>query len=474
MMGHLQPYPRYKTVGVPWVDAVPSHWDIVQIRHIGRFLKGVGGTKEDSLPSGIPCVRYGELYTTHSYFIRNSKAYVSEERAESYTPIAFGDVLFAASGEKMEEIGKSAVNLLQTRAVCGGDVIILRPTISVHSPFLGYALDCYPSASQKATMGRGTTIKHIYPGELKCLLFPFPSFDEQIAIARFLERADEKLDRAIRAKRKVIALLNEQKRAIIHRAVTCGLDPSAALKSSGIPWIGDIPSHWRVRRAKYIWREVDDKSADGCEELLSVSHITGVTPRSQKNITMFKAASYSGHRMCRPADLVVNTMWAWMGALGISEYTGIISPAYAVYRPQRPDDIVGEYIDGLLRSRPYISNIICRSTGLRPSRLRLYPDEFLRLAIILPPAEEQKRIVAFIRTETAELNTAILRLQREIELLSEYKLRLIADVVTGKLDVRQAAAALPDEDLNADNVGTADSVEADEEGEEFAEEVLAD
>jgi type I restriction enzyme S subunit len=104
----------------------------------------------------------------------------------------------------------------------------------------------------------------------------------------------------------------------------------------------------------------------------------------------------------------------------------------------------------------------------------LYPDEFLRLAIILPPAEEQKRIVAFIRTETAELNTAILRLHREIELLSEYKLRLIADVVTGKLDVRQAAAALPHEDLNADNVGTGDSVEADEEGEEFAEEVLAD
>jgi type I restriction enzyme S subunit len=187
---------------------------------------------------------------------------------------------------------------------------------------------------------------------------PLPPHDEQAAIVRFLNWANGRLERAIRAKRKVIALLGEQKQAIVHHAVTRGLDPSVPLKPSGIPWLGDIPQHWEVLRAKYLFREVDERSGDGTEELLSVSHITGVTPRSQKNITMFKAASYAGHKLCRPGDLVINTMWAWMGALGVSTYTGIISPAYAVYRPRRPEGLVGIYMDGLLRSRSFVSNII--------------------------------------------------------------------------------------------------------------------
>ena len=185
------------------------------------------------------------------------------------------------------------------------------------------------------------------------------------------------------------------------------------------------------------------RSIDGSEELLSVSHITGVTPRSQKNITMFKAASYAGHKLCRPGDLVVNTMWAWMGALGVSTHAGIVSSSYAVYRPHRPENIVGIYIDGLLRSRPYVSNIICRSTGLHSSRLRLYPEEFFRLPIIQPPPEEQRRIVQGFEAETADLNNAISRLEREIELLREYRTRLVADVVTGKLDVRRSRRGFP-------------------------------
>ena len=260
---------------------------------------------------------------------------------------------------------------------------------------------------------------------------------------RFLDYANGRLERAIRSKRKVIALLHEQKQAIIHRAVTRGLDPNVPLKPSGIPWLGDIPKHWEVLRAKYLFREVDERSASGDEELLSVSHITGVTPRSQKNITMFKAQSYVGHKLCRPGDLVVNTMWAWMAALGVSAHKGIISPAYAVYRLRNADQIVGGFIDGLLRTRPYVSNIICHSTGVRASRLRLYPEEFFRLPIILPPTPEQQQIVQSIAAETAQLNTAIARLDREISLLREYRTRLVADVVTGKLDVREAAAKLP-------------------------------
>jgi len=162
---------------------------------------------------------------------------------------------------------------------------------------------------------------------------------------------------------------------------------------------------------------------------------------------MFKAQSYIGHKLCRPGDLVVNTMWAWMAALGVSAHTGIISPAYAVYRPRSTEKLVGGYIDSLLRTRPYVSNILCRSTGVRASRLRLYPEEFFRLLIILPPAPEQQHILHSIATETAQLTTAITHLEREIELLRKYRTRLVADVVTGKLDVRPAARQLPTEPL---------------------------
>lgn len=357
-----------------------------------------------------------------------------------------GDVLITKDSEQWNDIGvPSLVEFEAPDLVCGYHLAILRSRPGFCGAFLHRALQCQVVAAQFHVEANGVTRYGLSHGAIKGVSIPIPTLLEQAAIVRFLDWANGRLERAIRTKRNVIALLNEQKQAIIHRAVTRGLDPSVPLKPSGIPWLGDIPHHWEVRRAKYLYREVDERSADGSEELLSVSHLTGVTPRSQKNITMFKAASYAGHKLCRPGDLVINTMWAWMGALGVSTRAGIISPAYAVYRPQHPVGLVGAYTDSLLRSRPYVSNIICRSTGLRASRLRLYPEEFFRLPIIQPPAEEQQRIVQAIQGETIELSNAISRLQREMDLLREYRTRLIADVVTGKLDVREAAERLPDE-----------------------------
>jgi type I restriction enzyme S subunit len=159
---------------------------------------------------------------------------------------------------------------------------------------------------------------------------------------------------------------------------------------------------------------------------------------------MFMAETYIGHKMCRPGDLVINTMWAWMGALGVSRHTGIISPAYGVYRPHRSSPLIGDYADLLLRTRPYVSEYVCRSTGIRSSRLRLYPEQFLRIAVVCPPAEEQQAILERVRVETVEATRAIALARREIDLLREYRTRLIADVVTGKLDVREVAARLPD------------------------------
>ena len=206
----------------------------------------------------------------------------------------------------------------------------------------------------------------------------------------------------------------------------------ARLKYSGIEWLGDIPDHWEVRPAKFFFREVNERSARGEEELLSVSHLTGVTPRSSKNVTMFMAASYVGHKLCRKGDLVINTMWAWMGALGVAAQIGIVSPAYAVYRPLPGSPLSPSYAGLLLRTQPYVDEYTCRSTGIQASRLRLYPDHFLSVPVVCPPAAEQREIVERVEMETRDLSAAIAAATNEIELLLEYRTRLIADVVTGQ------------------------------------------
>jgi type I restriction enzyme S subunit len=443
MIAGLQSYEEYRESGSPWLGLVPRHWEIRQARHIGRLLKGVGGTKEDAVTAGVPCVRYGELYTTFTYFVRVTKTFVSAERASGYMPVQYGDVLFAASGETIEDIGKSAVNLMRTPAVCGGDVIVLRPSIPVHAPFLGYAMDCRSATNQKATMGRGTTVKHIYPDELRGLLFPLPTLDEQAGIVRFLDWANGRLERAIRAKRKVIALLNEQKQGITHRTVTRGLDPSAPLKPSGIPWIGAIPAHWEVFRSKYIYREVDNRSATGGERHLSMSQKYGLIPSSQIEEKHLVSESYAGAKLCKKGDLVLNRLKAHLGVFALAREGGLVSPDYTVLRPAR--DLEDRYFEAVYRTPACRVELRQRAKGIVEGFWRLYTDDLYDIRMPVPPVEEQRRIMAHLDVDLLAINTATTRLEREIEFLREYRTRLVADVVIGKLDVRDAAARLPDE-----------------------------
>ncbi len=246
------PYPAYRPSGVPWLGDVPGHWDVVQLGRIGIFSKGSGGTRDDEVPDGISCVRYGDLYTTHKSFISQTRSYVSPEKAAAYTPINRGDVLFPTSGETIEEIGKSAVNLMNTQVLCGGDLIIFRPTIPIDPKFAGYALDCPAAQTQKSLMGRGITIMHIYSGQLKYLWLPLPPLPEQRAIVSYLDHADRRIRRYVSAKRKLIGLLEEEKQAVINHAVTRGLDPNVRLKPSGVNWLGDVPEHWETLRVGHF------------------------------------------------------------------------------------------------------------------------------------------------------------------------------------------------------------------------------
>jgi type I restriction enzyme S subunit len=433
MIARLQPYAEYKESGLQWVGCVPQGWDMQRTKWLFLNRKEINSDRRHT----------NVLSLTLRGVVNNDPNAPEGLVPKDYCTYQFfgkGDLVFKLID--LENLRTSRVGLVHEDGIMSSAYVRLIPNNPASVRF--FFLQFYDLYSRGVYNQLGAGVRStLGPSDLLNLPICLPPHEDQTAMVQFLDHANGRLERAIRAKRKVIALLHEQKQAIIHRAVTRGLDPTVPLKPSGIPWLGDIPKHWEVLRAKYLFCEVDERSASGEEELLSVSHITGVSPRSQKNITMFKAQSYVGHKLCRPGDLVVNTMWAWMAALGVSAHTGIISPAYAVYRPRHADRIVGGFIDGLLRTRSYVSNIICRSTGVRASRLRLYPEEFFRLPIIFPPASEQKQIVQSIAADTALLNTAIAPLEREIELLREYRTRLVADVVTGKLDVRPIARYLP-------------------------------
>lgn len=212
------------------------------------------------------------------------------------------------------------------------------------------------------------------------------------------------------------------------------LRPYSEYKESALPWLDLIPLHWEEKRSKYYLYEVDDRSTTGTEQLMSVSHKTGVTPR-KANVTMFMAESNVGHKICRPGDVVVNTMWAWMAAMGVAHQIGLVSPSYGVYRPRSAFSYVPDYLDHLVRIHPYVSEYICRSTGIRASRLRLYPDDFLCIPFICPPIQEQKAIVRFINHYDRLVRRFFRNRRRLIEVLNEQKQAIINRAVTRGLDL---------------------------------------
>ena len=436
MIADLNRYPDYRESGHEWLGRVPSHWRVMRIKTVLQE-KDSRSTDGSGVLLSLTRIRGLIPRTDMTDKIHSARTLV---------------------GYKIYSPGEIVMNRMQAWSGmfgCGSTEGLISPDYAVFRIRTGDNVNVLLARLKAADMvsqfaleskGIGSGFNRLYSDRLGAIPISLPPSEEQIAIIRYLDWANARLDRMIRAKRKVIALLNEQKQAIIHRVVTCGLDSSVPLKRSGASWLGDIPAGWAVLRAKYLFCEIDERSSTGSEELLSVSHLTGVTPRSQKNITMFKAESYAGHKLCRPGDLVINTMWAWMGALGISKDTGIISPAYAVYRQRGETRLSQGFIDALLRTRLYIDEFTRRSTGIRSSRLRMYPEEFFKVEILVPPRPEQEEIVSFISTHTANLNVAIERVSGEVDLLREYRTRLIADVVTGKLDVREAAMRLPVEE----------------------------
>ncbi len=451
MTAGLLPYPAYKPSGVPWLGNVPQHWEVRRLKHWVRINEAslpdttspdfefrylaIGAVDTGTLMHEPTRIRFGHAPSRARRIVRRGDTIVSTVR--TYLKA----VWFA------EEVND--------RLICSTGFAVLSPRGATSHKYVSYLAQSNALTDRVTADSVGIAYPAIAESRFSSLQVPVPPLPEQRAIVRYLDYVDGRIRRYVTAKEKLVGLLGEERQAVVNRAVTRGLDPNVRLKPSGVEWLGDVPEHWEVQRAKFLYREADERSATGAEELMSVSHITGVTPR-KKTVTMFQAESNLGYKLCRIGDIVINTMWAYMSALGVARQIGLVSPSYGVYRPLHDECLNLDYVDSLLRIEAYRTNYIVRSTGITSSRLRLYADSFLDIPLLYPPKAEQDRIVEHLERVTLATDAAIARARRQIELLQEYRTRLIADVVTGKLDVRQAAVGLPEkstEELSIDTNG---------------------
>ncbi len=279
-----------------------------------------------------------------------------------------------------------------------------------------------------------------------------PPLSEQTAIARFLDHATDRIDRYIRAKKELIVLLEEQKQTLVHDAVTGRIDirsgePYPTYKPSGVEWLENVPTHWQVVRNGQLFIQ---RHEVGYPELpiLEVSLRSGIRVRDFENSKRKQMMSDRNmYKRAVKGDIAYNMMRMWQGAVGLAPVDGLVSPAYVVAKPRAGTE--PRYFDHLFHTGAYMTEVDKYSRGIVKDRNRLYWEDFKRMPAPCPPPDEQVQIAGAIDCEAQFTSTGIRNARRQISLANEYRTRLIADVVTGKLDVREAAAELPDMNATA-------------------------
>ena len=426
-----------KDSGIEWIGEIPEGWETLKVKY-SSWLKGRIGWQGLTSAEYIDDGPYLVTGTDFSSGVINwsSCVHISKERydMDSDIQIKEGDLLISKDGT----VGKVAIARDCPNEVSLNSGILLIRNIGEYRYFdkyLYYVLlsDVFWRWYTLSQTGQ-STIKHLYQEQFYNFEYPFPSFEEQLRIAYFLDAECARIDAVIEQTRASIEEYKKLKQSVITQAVTKGIRPGRKMKDSGVEWIDVIPAEWSMERGKGLFVEVDNRSLDGSEELLTVSQYTGVTPRSQKNVNMFEAETLEGYKICEVGDIAANTMWLWAGAIGVSNYRGVISPSYNIYR-QKNNDFDPTYLDFLLRAVPLVQHYESLSTGIRASRLRLYPQQFLSIRYPVPPMNEQKEIVSFLREKIDGMDSLIQKKEQYLAEIESYKKSLIFEYVTGKKEV---------------------------------------
>ena len=466
MKSPLMPYPAMKDSGVVWLGVVPSHWELHRLATITemRASNVDKHSKVDEKP--VRLCNYVDVYKNERVHagIRFMRVTASEQEIERFR-LARGDILITKDSEDWRDIGVPAlVEYVAADLLCGYHVAILRPHTAIVGDYLLRALQSRPIAWQFRVAAAGVTRYGLTHNAIRSVRVPLPPLAEQTAIARFFNHADRRIQRYIRAKERLIELLEEQKQAIIHQAVTGQIDvrtgqPYAAYKDSGVEWLGEVPQHWTVVQLGRIAVDRCDgpfgsglKSSHYTDEGIRVVRLQNIGHGEFRNsdAAFISPEHYStlGDHSVEAGDVLI----AGLGDANHPAGRACVAPGDSGPAMVKADCFrfrldqsraLPRFVALQLTSTAHsVSGLL--STGATRQRINLRTTAARRVAI--PETREQSRIVQHLTHGITCHVEGQDNAGRAIELLSEYRTRLIADVVTGKLDVREAAASLPEID----------------------------
>lgn len=474
MITDLEPYPEYKESGLPWLGAIPASWTVKRAKSVFERLDKRSKTGREQLLT---------VSSARGIVPRNT-ANVTMFKAESYVGYKLcwpDDLVINSLWAWAGGLGVSKHHGIISSAY---GVYRRRHDAALIPGFVHEVVRSLPFNWELRVRSKGVWISRLQITDIAFLDAPLfiPPRGEQEAIVKFLDWADGRLERAIRAKRKVIALLNEQKQAIIHRAVTRGLDPSASLKPSGIPGLGDMPEHWEIRRLRTLVERIEQGVSPLAVGFLAVGDSWGVLKSGCVNRGVFRDTEHKQLAsnfeidpsiVVKVGDVLVSRACgspALVGSVGrvkTLRYKLIMSDK--IFRLRFRSSVDENFMVFAMNSFYYRHQVEQAISGAEGMANNLPVSSLKDFRFAIPPAHESQLIALRLEEEMAGFSSSISRLEREIALLQEYRTRLIADVVTGKLDVREAAARLPD----AAESEIPEIDEAEPDSEEADEEVLA-
>ena len=432
----MTPYPTYKNSGVPWLGEVPEHWVMKPGLAIFREkqIKNIG-----LIENRVLSLSYGKIIIKPEEKLRG----LVPESFETYQIVEPGDIIIRST-DMQNDHTSLRTGLVNNRGIITSAYICLNSLCQEHSKFNHWQL--HGLDLMKVFYGLGSGLRqNLSWKDFKRLQLPVPTPEEQHHIARYLDWQTSRINTFIKAKKKLIALLKEQKQVIINEAVTKGINPDVNMKDSGVEWLGEIPEHWEVSKNKGVYSERRESGSDELPILsVSIHHGVSTEEQNEKENLRVKIRIQDRKKYLRvyPNDIAFNMMRAWQGGIGVVRVHGMVSPAYIVAKPKK--EINSRFVEFLFRTPQYIQEMNRNSRGITDFRKRLYWDQYKNISIVIPPIEEQQSIVDFIEQETTLIDQTIARTEREIELIREYRTRLVSDVVTGKIDVR--SVTIPDFD----------------------------
>ncbi|WP_238654054.1 restriction endonuclease subunit S [Paenibacillus piscarius] len=356
---------------------------------------------------------------------------VTSTDLSKYQAVDYGDFVL-----NNQQAWRGSVGVSKYSGIISPAYIVLALSNDISTDFANYLfqsrsmIDKYVVCSK----GVGSIQRNIYWDYLKRVKLALPPSAEQDQIVRFLDWKVSQINHLIRAKKKQILLLQEQKRAMVDKAITKGLKFNASMKNSDVNWLGDIPDHWEVCSCKYLFNERNERSELGEETHLSMSQKYGLIPNNQLDERRMLSESYVGGKLCYENDLVLNRLKAHLGVFALAPQMGVVSPDYTVLKVNT-NKIIPDFAQHTLHCESCRPELRIRVRGVVEGFWRLYTEDFNTIKLPLPSIEEQQEILTYIYAHSDKSNLLISSIKTEINLLQEYRTRLISDVVTGKMDV---------------------------------------